>query len=195
MVAGAPRIRVSFEVDADGLLHVTAREQTSGVEAAVSVKPSYGLGDEEIARMRAEAVLGALLLYRGLYYVLPLVLATGLLAAYELRSGVAAPVGRVAVHLSPRLMAALALVAGLWLLVSGVTPASDEAAQLLAMKVPLPLVEASHFIGSVAGFAMTIVLGMRLSGTETQSRRRLARLVRHRGHISVMVVLSLASAA
>jgi molecular chaperone HscA len=54
MVAGAPRIRVSFEVDADGLLHVTAREQTSGVEAAVSVKPSYGLGDEEIARMLQE---------------------------------------------------------------------------------------------------------------------------------------------
>jgi len=54
LVAGAPRIRVSFEVDADGLLHVTAREQTSGVEAAVSVKPSYGLGDEEIARMLQE---------------------------------------------------------------------------------------------------------------------------------------------
>jgi molecular chaperone HscA len=54
MVAGAPRIRVSFEVDADGLLHVAAREQTSGVEAAVSVKPSYGLGDEEIARMLQE---------------------------------------------------------------------------------------------------------------------------------------------
>jgi phosphatidylglycerol lysyltransferase len=107
--------------------------------------------------MRAEAVLGALLLYRGLYYVLPLVLATGLLAAYELRSGVAAPVGRVAVHLSPRLMAALALVAGLWLLVSGVTPASDEAAQLLAMKVPLPLVEASHFLGSVAGLGLLLV--------------------------------------
>jgi phosphatidylglycerol lysyltransferase len=107
--------------------------------------------------MRAEAVLGALLVYRGLYYVLPLVLATGLLAAYELRSGVAAPVGRVAVHLSPRLMAALALVAGLWLLLSGVTPASDEAAQLLAMKVPLPLVEASHFLGSVAGLGLLFV--------------------------------------
>jgi molecular chaperone HscA len=51
MVAGAARIRVTFTVDADGLLGVTAREEKSGVEASVSVKPSYGLSDEEVARM------------------------------------------------------------------------------------------------------------------------------------------------
>ena len=51
MVAGAARIRVSFTVDADGLLSVTAREQASGVEATVTVKPTYGLADDQIARM------------------------------------------------------------------------------------------------------------------------------------------------
>jgi molecular chaperone HscA len=54
MAAGAARVRVTFEVDADGLLAVSARELTSGVEAKVSVKPSYGLADGDIARMLKE---------------------------------------------------------------------------------------------------------------------------------------------
>jgi molecular chaperone HscA len=54
LVAGAARIRVTFTVDADGLLHVAAREEGTGIESSVSVKPSYGLSDDEVARMLGE---------------------------------------------------------------------------------------------------------------------------------------------
>lgn len=59
MAAGAARIRITYQVDADGLLSVSARELRSGVETSVTIKPSYGLTDDEVARMLQDSFASA----------------------------------------------------------------------------------------------------------------------------------------
>src|SRR5690349_1286421 len=105
----------------------------------------------------AEALAAALVLYRLIYYVLPLLLALTLLLAHEVRRGTVTPVARAAVSLAPLLLAVYTFIIGLMLPVSGVTPATDEATELLSLHVPLPIVEASHFIGSIAGLGLLLV--------------------------------------
>ncbi|AXQ31228.1 bifunctional lysylphosphatidylglycerol flippase/synthetase MprF [Solimonas sp. K1W22B-7] len=104
-----------------------------------------------------EQVAGALVLYRAIYFLLPLFGAVGLLAWNELRVGVAQRVGRAATQLTPLFLSTLTFVVGVMLLISGVTPATDEATELLALKVPIEVVEAAHFLGSIAGLALLFV--------------------------------------
>src|SRR4029453_9635766 len=59
MPAGMARLEVNFMVDADGILHVSAREETTGKESAIQVKPSYGLTDDEVEKMLLDSMAHA----------------------------------------------------------------------------------------------------------------------------------------
>ena len=108
-------------------------------------------------RIPTEQLAGALVLFRVIYYLLPLAMAVLLLAGYEIRRAATGPVVRAAGSLSPVLLSAFTFVVGVMLLASGVFPATEDATELLSRYVPLPLVEASHFFGSVAGLGLILI--------------------------------------
>lgn len=121
----------------------------------------------------APELLGALLIFRGVYYLLPLAVATVLLGGIEVverrtvlrRIGTLA--GRWASGMTPPVLAAATLVAGAILLFSGATPAVPERLRWLHEVIPLPLLEVSHFLGSLTGAALLLLargLQRRLDG-------------------------------
>ncbi len=111
------------------------------------------LGDH----VSANQLAGALVLYRLIYYVCPLGFALTWLVIHESHRARDTPVVRAMASLTPTLLAAMTVVIGTMLLISGALPATDEATDLLELHVPLPLVEAAHFLGSIAGLALLFV--------------------------------------
>lgn len=105
----------------------------------------------------ADRLVGALVLYRVIYHLLPLALALLLLVGSSWRRGVSTPLVRAASALAPLLLSAFTFVSGVVLLVSGATPATEDATAHLRQFVPLPAVEAAHFLASVIGLALLFV--------------------------------------
>jgi phosphatidylglycerol lysyltransferase len=107
----------------------------------------------------APAVLGALLAYRLIYYVIPLGLGAGLLAGHELWRGRerAGRMAQGAGRLAPQAFAVVVFLCGAMLLLSGAMPAIGSRLATLAGLLPLPMIEASHFLGSLAGAALLLV--------------------------------------
>ncbi|HTQ98613.1 MAG TPA: bifunctional lysylphosphatidylglycerol flippase/synthetase MprF, partial [Candidatus Acidoferrum sp.] len=108
-------------------------------------------------KIDSASIAGALVLYRLTYYVLPLLVATGLVVWYELLNNLLKPLHRVFIGLAPNLLGMTAMLVGALLVFSGATPTTPEAEQTLQTGVPLFLVEASHFLGSIAGLALLLV--------------------------------------
>ncbi|MBN1956753.1 MAG: bifunctional lysylphosphatidylglycerol flippase/synthetase MprF [Desulfuromonadales bacterium] len=109
------------------------------------------------------ALLGSLLLFRGIYYLLPLALGTSLLAYTEFlqRKGtisrLSQAIGQWGAVLVPQLLALSTLIAGAILLMSGATPALPQRLHWLREIIPLPVVEFSHFLGSLAGVVLLLL--------------------------------------
>lgn len=118
-----------------------------------------------------DSLLGALLLYRVVYYVLPLLLAILVLLVTETRQMASRPaiagITQVAVKLAPALVSAFALLIGSLLIFSSVVPTGPDNLEYLSGVVPLPLLEGAHFMSSMLGLALVISargLGQRLDG-------------------------------
>ena len=111
----------------------------------------------------ASAILGALIAFRVIYYLIPLFVATALLATHEIiekREGVARAwriFGRWAPGIAPQLLAFTTFVGGAVLLFSGATPTLPSRLHWLRRLVPLPIVEISHFFGSIAGALLLLI--------------------------------------
>lgn len=104
-----------------------------------------------------EQVASALLLYRAIYYLAPLALAVLLLVLREWRAIAQSRVRQRAAELSPVFLSVATFTVGVMLLLSGVTPSTDESIELLALHIPLVFVEGAHFIGSIAGLGLLFV--------------------------------------
>jgi phosphatidylglycerol lysyltransferase len=118
-----------------------------------------------------DTLLGSLVLYRIIYHVLPLLLATVLLVASEIRQLAAKPlfadIGQITVRLAPSLLSTLALIVGAMLIFSSVTPTPDDNLDFLSSILPLPIVEAAHFLSSILGLGLVVAsrgIGQRLDG-------------------------------
>lgn len=113
------------------------------------------------AAVPIDQVLGALILYRVIYHVLPLVAAAGLLSAVEVRLAAqgekASQLLRAGAQLAPPVLGSLAFLAGLMLILSGVTPSLENRLDVLAGILPLPLVESAHFLASVLGLGLIVL--------------------------------------
>jgi phosphatidylglycerol lysyltransferase len=129
-----------------------------------------GVGVFEAAMLKAfpdstdhAALFGALVAFRAIYYLLPLGVAAVVLVIYEvsqrwhLLSSWGSRAGRWLPSIAPNLLALLTLLAGAVLLISGATPADPERLSWLERHVPLPLVEVSHFAGSLVGVALVLL--------------------------------------
>ena len=111
----------------------------------------------------ADSLLGAMLAYRAIYYVLPLLLAGTAFAGQEVRAHgeklarIESFLSRFVAPLAPRIGGTLIFLAGLVLLISGATPAIDERLAALRHVLPLPIIEASHLLGSIAGLGLLVL--------------------------------------